>query len=340
MLLLLFLGVCFATYFYTDDYYTNVYRTRLLDRGNSNETFVTIPTGSNFSTVVGVLKEKGLIEDTVAFRFLAEEMDYSERVFPGRYRISKGMSEEKLLNLLRTGMQEPLRVPVGRARNFQELAQMLDETLELDSASFINLLKDTTFLALHGLSTENLWLLFQGDDVEMYWNTDAQEAFRKFYEQYEAFWNEERLALADTLGMTPMEVYTLASIVQAETYRSDEYPRIAGVYLNRLNRGMKLQADPTVRFAVNDRRVKRIYYEHTRIDHPYNTYVHHGLPPGPLSFVKKSAIDAVLNSEKHRYLYFCARKDFSGYHNFAITYEQHKENAKQYASALDANGIY
>ncbi|MEX0966816.1 MAG: endolytic transglycosylase MltG [Bacteroidia bacterium] len=335
----LFLGVCFGLYWFVNYSYWEVYRPSIVQSSQYGYRYLNIPTGSDFKSVVRMLRTEGMITDTNTFKWLAEDIGYRSNVFPGRYKISKGISEEELVELLRSGMQEPVKLRMYGMLDKTDLAKFFAEKLEADSTELLALLDDEEFLADYGLTPESVMSIFLGGKHELYWNSDARKVFRYFYGRYREFWTPERLEQAGKLDMTPFEVTVLASIVQEESYRQDELACIAGVYCNRLEKGMKLQADPTLKYLLRYHDAKRIYYRNFKIESPYNTYMHKGLPPGPISIPSQPAINAVLNREEHNYLFFCARADFSGYHNFAVTYEQHAANADLYHAALDENNI-
>jgi UPF0755 protein len=261
-------------------------------------------------------------------------------VRPGRYRIRSGMSNDRLAGMLRSGNQEPVRLVFNNIRTPAMLAGVVSEQIEADSLSILSLFSDTKLLEANQLTRETVMGIFIPNTYEIYWNTSARQFFDRMLREYRLFWNEKRLAQARRMGMEPMEVMTLASIVDEETLIPEEEARVAGVYINRLNRRMRLQADPTVKFAAGDMNMTRVLKKHLLIDSPYNTYRHGGLPPGPIVIPSISVIDAVLNYERHNYIYFCAKEDFSGYHNFAATLAQHNKNARSYQNALDRRKIF
>jgi len=212
--------------------------------------------------------------------------------------------------------------------------------LEVSEEQFLALLQDSVYIRSFEFEEETILSLFIPNTYEFWWNTSATGLFDRMHEEYQKFWTEERKQKAAALGLSQKEVSTLASIVQAESQKSDERPRIAGVYINRLRMGMPLQADPTLVFAAGDFNIKRVTAKQMAIDSPYNTYKYTGLPPGPINLPDLNSLDAVLNAEKHDYLYFCAKADFSGYHSFAVGYNEHLSNARRYQQALNAANIY
>ena len=218
-------------------------------------------------------------------------------------------------------------------------AYLISRKLDFPSDSLLALLSDPAVLAPYGLTPEQALSLFLEDSYEVYWTSSPRDVIRKIGDNYLRVWNPDRQQLADNMRLTPAEVMTLCSIVDQETNKEKEKGRIGRLYVNRLWAGMKLQADPTVRFALNDYSIRRINAEHLKVDSPYNTYLHEGLPPGPIRTTSVATIDRVLNSEQTDEFYMCAREDFSGYHNFAATYKEHLENAMRYQHALNRRGI-
>jgi UPF0755 protein len=299
-----------------------------------------IPTGSDFKFVQQGLHETAIVQDLVSFSFMAKMMDYDQGVKPGRYVFKPDMTNKEAIRMLLMGWQSPTRITFHNIRTASELAGQVTENIELDSASLATLLIDSTTASSYGFSAQEFYTMFLPDTYEVYWNISAGALLDRMHAEYKKFWNEERKWLADSLDLSPEEVVTLASIVQAETKYNDESPRVAGVYLNRLKKGIALQADPTLIFALGDYSIKRVLNEHKKIDSPYNTYKYRGLPPGPINLPSKTNIDAVLHAESHKYYYFCARADFSGYHAFAKNLREHNRNAAQYQRALNKARIY
>jgi UPF0755 protein len=307
--------------------------------GERKTTHIYIPTGSNYADVKGILYTKGIIINANTFEWLAEKKNYKNNIRPGRYLIREDMGNNELINLLRSGQQDPVKVTFNNIRQKEQLAGVLARQIEADSTSIIRLLNDREYLEKFQLNPETSKLLFLPNTYEFFWNTTAEQLMDRMYREYNTFWNEQRREKARNLNMSPEEVGTLASIVQMETIKPDEFSRVAGVYINRLRKNMRLQADPTVIFAVGDFSIRRVLNRHLAIDSPYNTYKNEGLPPGPITLPEPRVIDGVLNYEKHEYIYFCARHDFSGYHAFARTYSQHIANARRYQNALNQRRI-
>ncbi|MGM0531070.1 MAG: endolytic transglycosylase MltG [Bacteroidota bacterium] len=302
-------------------------------------THIFIPTGSTEKDVFRILDTSNVIQNISEFKWLAEKKNYQAHVHPGRYLIENGMSNNALINLLRAGQQDPVNLTFNNIRRKRELAGVIAEQIEADSSSIIRLLNDEEYLQQYDITPQTVHALFIPNTYEVYWNTPAQKLIERMYKEYTRFWNEERKNKAESIGLTPVEVFTLASIVKEETPRPEEMPRIAGVYINRLETGMRLQADPTIKYAIGDTSVNRILDKHLKKESPYNTYKYAGLPPGPISFPSINAIESVLNYENHDYLYFSARADFSGYHNFSENHYQHIQNARKYQQKLNQEKI-
>jgi UPF0755 protein len=299
-----------------------------------------IPSNSVYKNVVDELYEERVINDALSFSFVAKILGYQEAVKPGLYQIEPKMNNLQLVRMLRSGQQTPVRVTFNTVRTQEELAEKISVNLEVSKEQVLELLQDSVYIRKFGFEEETVMSLFIPNTYEFWWNTSAEELFERMHKEYQSFWTEARSQKAQDLGLSKEEVSTLASIVQAESQKSDERPRIAGVYLNRLRIGMPLQADPTLVFAAGDFTIKRLTAKQMAIDSPYNTYKYAGLPPGPINLPDINSLDAVLNYEKHSYLYFCAKEDFSGYHSFALSYDEHLSNARRYQRALNAANIY
>lgn len=304
-----------------------------------NETYIYIPTGSNFDNVMEILRSSGKVNDMESFTKVADFKKYGEKVLPGKYKLENGMSNNELVNMLRSGRQTPVKVTFISVRSLNILAGKVCPNIEADSAEIANLLKDENIATKYGFNKQTFCSMFIPNTYEFWWNTSAEEFVQRMADEYKKFWNDDRKAKANALGLSQSQVSTLASIVESETQKNDEKARIAGVYINRLKKDWLLQADPTVVFAAGDFNIKRILNKHLEIDSPYNTYKYKGLPPGPICIPSTKSIDAVLNYEHHNYMYFCAKEDFSGYHNFAVTNAQHEANARRYHDALRKAGI-
>lgn len=293
-----------------------------------------IPTGATYQDVLDSLEARSLLIRPGTFRWLAEKKDYPRLVKPGRYLIQAGMSNDRLVNKLRSGDQDPVKVIFNSIRTREQLAGVVSRQIEADSATLFRLMDDEAYLAGYGLDRYTAITLFIPNTYEFWWNTSAAQFMERMRIESDRFWSRERKDKASKAGMKPTEVITLASIIEKETNRNDEKPRMAGVYMNRLRQGWPLQADPTLVFASGDFSLTRVLNIHKAIDSPYNTYLHTGLPPGPICIPSIASIDAVLNFEEHQYMFFVAKPDNSGYHVFSRTLAEHNRHADRYRQAL------
>ncbi len=300
---------------------------------------VYIPSNSDFSDVVYILYSNEIIKDTSSFIWVAKRMKYPENIHSGHYVVKNGMTNKKLIEMLRSGLQEPVRLTFNNINSIAKLSSVISKQIEADSLSLSNLLTNDAFLDSLGLTQATAMSMFIPNTYEFYWTTSARKFIGKMYKEYQKFWNADRLAKARLMNLTKSDVSTLASIVDKETNKRSEMPIIAGVYVNRLKKRMQLQADPTIRFIVGEG-IKRILNIHLKIESPYNTYLKYGLPPGPIWIPSIYALDAVLNYQRHDYIYFCAKEDFSGYHYFARTLREHERYAKLYRQALNDRKIW
>ncbi len=307
--------------------------------GNSRQPYLYITTGATYEQVRDSLEAGRFVRDLNAFDFVARQVSYPERIRPGRYEIKKGMSLVEIVRMLRGGSQSPVKLVVPKLRTEGDFVKLLAGSLEPSETDIEALLEDSAYLDSLGLKRATLFAAVFPDTYEFYWNTTPKKAFEKLYKASQAFWTSARKSAAKAQGLTVAEVATLASIVEEETRYVPEKPTIASVYLNRYRKGMKLQADPTARFAGGDFTIKRVTGKQTGIASPYNTYYTTGLPPGPICTPSKSSLDAVLKTPKTNYLFFCAKEDFSGSHNFAATYAEHMVNARKFQQALNERGI-
>lgn len=306
--------------------------------GDKKELF--IPTNSSDDDIIYRLSADSIINDIDAFKKIAGLKKTNQLAKPGRYIISKGISANNLINKLRIGDQTPMNLTFNNARTRAELAGKLSKYIEADSISILDELNSSETHKKYGFNNETFNSLFLPNTYQTNWNTTPENLIKKMAGEYKSFWNSDRKSKARKLGLSQSEVVTLASIVKAETAKKDEAPKVAGLYLNRLKKGMLLQADPTLVFALGDFGIKRVLNKHKEIDSPYNTYKYTGLPPGPINIPAAVYIDAVLNPATHKYIFMCAKPDFSGYHNFAKTNAQHEAYARKYRKALSAAGIY
>ena len=265
-----------------------------------------------------------------------DKMETSQKMKPGRYVVDASSTSIYVARMLVFGWQTPQNMTLsGTLRKKDRIAQRISSQMMVDSASVADALNDEVFLAGYGFTPENVFAMILPDTYEMYWTVSVKEIFDRFKKEYDAFWTEDRLAKAKAQGLSQMEVSVMASIVSGETLKVAEYPVIAGVYLNRYNKGMKLQADPTIAFCY-DYTLDRILKKHLTVDSPYNTYKHVGLPPAPINVPPKACLEAVLNPQKHNYIYFCASPAFDGTHKFAVTYTEHLKNARAFQRELTA----
>jgi UPF0755 protein len=306
---------------------------------NDEPESIFIPTGSNFSDVKKILYGKGLIINRRSFEWMAGRKDYPSLVKPGHYVLKGSMSNNELIDLLRSGHQTPVRVVFNNIRKKEELAGKISQQIEADSLSLIKCWNEREFLKSLNTTPEKVQLIFIPNTYEFWWTTDAHEFTERMYKEFLKFWSEERTIKAKSTGLSVQEIIILASIIEKETQKNDEKPVIAGVYINRLRKNWPLQADPTVVFATGNFDMKRVLTVYTKIDSPYNTYLHPGLPPGPICIPSIASIDAVLNYQKSDYMFFCARADMSGYHAFSRTLAEHDRYAKAYQKALNERKI-
>ena len=294
-----------------------------------------IPTGASYSQVLDSLQAHQLLKDVSGFDWLATKKGLPNHIHPGHYLLKDGMSNNQLTNMIRGGLQTPVKVTFNNQRDVKMLAGRISQQIEADSLSIVTLLSNRDTLSAMGFTAQTIPALFLPNTYEFYWNTSAAQFVEKMRHEYDKYWNEERRAKAKALGLSPVQVSTLASIVDKETNKTDEMARIAGVYLNRLRDGWLLQADPTLVFALGDFELKRVLNQHKEVESPYNTYKYPSLPPGPICIPSLASLNAVLNPEQHHYYYFCAKEDFSGYHVFAKTLAEHNKNAARYQRELN-----
>lgn len=330
---LLVLGV---TGFYGYKFYKNYFAPNVTENGS----FLYVPTGATMDQVFQEIRDKDLLKDIGTFSQAAAQMELGRKLKPGRYKLLKGMSNRTLINTIKSGNQTPVALKFQNIRKKDDFAGYLARTFEADSMAFIKVLDSAALIEKYGFSKDNSYTMFIPNTYEMYWNTTPIQFFERMQKEYDKFWTTNRKQKAAALNMTPQQVTILASIVDGEAIFDKEMPIIAGLYLNRLNRGILLQADPTVIFANNDFTVKRVTNALLRVDSKYNTYKYAGLPPGPIMMPSIKAIDAVLSPDKNNYIYMCAKEDFSGYHAFAETREQHEINADKYRAALNKRNIF
>jgi UPF0755 protein len=298
--------------------------------------FLKIPTGYGEEQTANLLAEKGFISNKGSFEWWATRMDFKPRA--GRYKIESGWSNMQLIRHLRSGNQVPVKVVLNNEKTVAQVAAKVGKVLEADSAALMQTFSNAVLLDSLGFNPNNLMTLFIPNTYEYNWNTSPRAFLERLLKEHKRFWNNKRLEQAAALHLSPAEVYTMASIVEGETNKIDERRKVAGAYLNRLKTNMRLQADPTVQFAIMQREgtstFRRLYNVDYQTPHPYNTYLKEGLPPGPIGMASIPSIEGVLQPEPHNYVYFCAKPDNSGYHNFAETYEAHLVNVKIYQNWL------
>lgn len=334
LLIGLVIGGYFAYGFYQKVFAPNVPK-------ELRHSFVHIPTNSSFEEVVHLLKKDNFIIDVPSFEMVAHRMKYVKNTMrSGRYKIEPNWSNHQLISHLRGGKQATVKVILNNERLLEEVASKVARFIEPDSASIWALMSDPNYLLEIGFTKETLMSVFIPNTYDFYWNTSPSKFMERMLKEHKKFWAKKgREDLLKKRKMTKVEIYSLASIVERETNYKPEKQRMAGVYHNRLRIGMLLQADPTSVFARRDFAAKRVTDYHTKFDSPYNTYMYAGLPPGPVSMASISSIDAVLNPEGHKYLYFCAKGDGSGTHNFAKSLSQHNQNAIIYKRNLKKRGL-
>lgn len=293
----------------------------------------------NFDSLTVKIKATGKVEMNRGMRLAVQLLQYEDRVRPGCYDVGSGQCAFNVIRRLRAGDQFPIRLTIPQTWTKEQLAARLSRQLMADSASLASLFNDPEALKAYETRPEMLVSLFVPDTYEVYWTITPEALLKRMAKEYKAYWTVERKALAEQQGLTPDEVAVLASIVDKETTNVDEMPMVAGMYLNRLRTNMPLQADPTVKFALGNFALRRLYNSHLACDNPYNTYKYTGLPPGPICVPSPQAINAVLHPAQHNYLYMCAKEDFSSAHNFAATYAEHLANARRYQQALNQRNI-
>lgn len=300
-----------------------------------------IPSNYSYDSVRNLLANEGVLRNDRTFDWVAGRMNYHKTVEPGKYLVDNHLSNRALIRLLRHGYgEESVTLTLHTINSRQDLYRKAGAVLECDSLSLQSVFEDESRLAAAGLTLETGWGIVLCDTYQFHWDTPPEAFFTRMRSEYDKYWTDERRSKAAAHDLSPMECIILASIIEKESVKLDEYRRIAGVYINRLQKNWPLQADPTIKFALGQRDLQRILNTHLEIDSPYNTYKNTGLPPGPIGLPEKTAIEAVLDAEDHNFMYFCARDDFSGYHEFSRTLQEHNRNARKYQDALNKNGIY
>ena len=327
-------AVCIAVILFLCYYY---FFTAMTNGGGSR--FVYIDEDDNIDSVYAQLDTMSSRHALAGFKTLVRHSSYEDNIRTGRYEIEEGNSAFTVFRKLKNGLQSSVRLTIPSVRTADKLAGALSKKLMADSAAIYDALTDSATCAKYGYRPETMLCMFIPNTYEVYWNTSIGKLLDKMADESKKFWNFERTQKAKAMGFTKEEVITLASIVDEETANDAEKPMVAGMYFNRLKKDMPLQADPTIKFALKDFDIRRIYHNMLNVNSPYNTYKNTGLPPGPIRIPTVAGIDAVLNHVHHNYLYMCAKEDFSGTHNFAETYQEHLQNAAKYSAALNKRGI-
>ena len=293
----------------------------------------------NMDSVMCKLEPITSSSSRTGFKIVARFLDYQDGIKPGMYKLGTSTGAFSFVRKLRNGQQDFLMLTIPTARTMEELARKLDGKILADSADYMAVFTDSAKVASYGFSKETLPAMFIPETYDFFWTDSAEKILSRMEKEYQKFWTDERKSKAKAIGLTPIEVSIMASIVDSETNVKEDKPVVAGVYLNRIKKGMKLQADPTVKFAVGDFTLRRILNKHLAVDNPYNTYKYEGLPPGPICIPSKDGLEAVLNAQKHDYIFFCASPKFDGSHVFAKTNEEHMKNARAYQDALNKRNI-
>ncbi len=338
IILFVILTIAIVAGIFAYKYYWYIYSPNTNLPANKSSVYIYIPSVTNYKTAKS--KISPYLENTESFDWVAEKKKYPLYVKPGRYEIKKGMNNNEIINMLRIGDQAPVTLIFISLRTLKDLAEKVATYLEPNAKEFREYFLHDTTPSHYGFDHYSFPGMFIPNTYQFMWTTTPAMFCDRMKEVYHRFWNQSRIQKAENIGLSPNEISTLASIVEQESKKENEKSRIAGVYINRLKRGMYLQADPTLVFASGDFAARRILDKHKTINSPYNTYMYPGLPPGTICLPSISSIDAVLNYEKHNYLFFCAKPDNSGYHNFSKTYAQHRQYAREYRHFLNSNIIY
>ncbi len=306
---------------------------------DEQEGYLYIPTGSDFNALISIVEKSKLIKSTETFRWVAIQMKLNQHIHPGRYKVEKDMTNLQLVRLLHSGKQTPVKLVLKKFRTKEQLAAFVGSKLELDSSVLARALNDDIYLQKFDVNPDNSMVLFLPNTHEFYWTITLDKFMERIKSYFDEFWTETRKDKAKLIGLTPIEVSILASIVEEETNSNEEKPLIASVYLNRLKKDMPLQADPTVKYALHRFDLRRILSIHTKTKSPFNTYQNKGLPPGPICTPSEASINAVLNSVDTKFLYFCANPEKPGTHIFAVNYGEHLRNAARYQKSLNQRNI-
>jgi len=299
-----------------------------------------IPHHSSFETLKKKLRQENILQTSYSFELIAQLLKYDRYIKPGHYVLKSNMSNWEAVRLLRSGAQTPIKIILHNLSTKQELAERITQKIGITAKTFEKLLHDPPFLEAHHFTVDNILAMFIPNTYEIYWTITPEKLFKRMKKEYEKFWNAERLTQAKQLKLAPIEVIILASIVQEEHAKPKDAAKIAGVFINRLRKRMRLQSCTTVQHVIGEDHKRRILHKDTKIDSRYNTYKNRRLPPGPITIPSMDTIEAVLNFEQHRFLYFCAKEDFSGEHHFSKTLKEHLHYARQYQRALNRAKIY
>ena len=317
-------------------YFWQIFRTPNIQLDKQTSFALLIPENATYQTVLDTLNKHDVINDHISFQFLAKLLNYPDNIKPGRYVFKPNTNNYNAVKKLLSGVQDPLKLTFNNIRLKEDLIERIGGKFEFGEENFRKALNSPEVCNKYGLDTLTIVSMFLPNTYEIFWTTSTEKFLDRMHSEYKKYWTAERVAKAKEIGLTPVQVSILASIVEEEQARKvDERPRVAGLYINRLNALMPLQADPTIKFALQDFAIKRILNEQLRVKSAYNTYVNTGLPPGPIRVADFNSLNAVLNYDKHDYLYMCAKADLSGYHAFAKTYPEHLNNARMYQAELN-----
>lgn len=314
------------------------YKTFLADNIKNQDVTIVVPPNATFEQVMDTLRKYDVLETERTFLRTVNALKY-DKIRLGKYDLKYCHSNLELVRLLRAGQHYPVSFTFNNVRTADQFVEKVGNQFFFEPEELSALLRDPACMNRFGLNDTTALCLFIPNTYEIYYDITAMDFLAKMHQYYRRFWNEERLATAQEIGLTPVEVATLASIVEEENMRSEEKAIIAGLYMNRLNKRMLLQSDPTVKYAIGDFTRQRILNTDLQVDSPYNTYKYQGLPPGPIRIPEASTMDSVLHYQHHKYLYMCAKEDFSGYHNFTASAAEHSRNAARYRAALNARNI-
>ena len=308
-----------------------------------SDQIILVPTETSLSELKDTLRSHNLLNNEVVFDVFCSKKNY-KTIYPGRYLVKSHMDLNSLVNMLRLGAQDPLNIIFNNTSTIHDLAGKLSHQIEADSLALLDAFRNELFYSTYDFDEASVRKLFIPNTYEVYWTITPIEFLERMQKEYNRFWSEDRLLKAKDIGLSPHEVSVLASIVQKETAKTDEQPVVAGLYMNRLKQGMKLQSDPTVIYAMKEKEgfdliVRRVLKKDLKIKSPYNTYYYKGLPPNPICIPEMSSLLSVLNHTQHDYVFMCAKEDFSGYHNFTKSWSEHKRNAKRFQNALSAKGV-